>query len=165
MPTTQTTVLITAGSPSLFNRCASLRTINNMDKIGSSSPTGTILTGFSSATNGSLYGTYNLASINLSCRLQSFFAGGVNSAVVIPNKVTSVRLTNTGTGQWAGGSPQVDVAYTSLSTAALNILFADLAAQGTVTSKTINITSAVGAAGLTAADRLVLTSRGWTITG
>jgi hypothetical protein len=47
----------------------------------------------------------------------------------------------------------------------LNTLFADIAAQGSVVSKTINITGAVGAAGLSAADRLVLTSRGWTITG
>ena len=40
-----------------------------------------------------------------------------------------------------------------------------MAAQGNVVSKTINITSATGAAGLTAGDRLVITSKGWTITG
>jgi hypothetical protein len=44
-------------------------------------------------------------------------------------------------------------------------LFNDIAAQGVVTSKTINITGSTGAAGLTAADRLILTSKGWTITG
>jgi hypothetical protein len=40
-----------------------------------------------------------------------------------------------------------------------------MAAQGNVVTKTINITGATGAAGLTAADRLIVTSRGWTITG
>ena len=34
-----------------------------------------------------------------------------------------------------------------------------------VTSKTINITGATGAAGLSAANRLVVTNKGWTITG
>ena len=47
----------------------------------------------------------------------------------------------------------------------MTILFADIAAQGTVTGKTINVTGATGAANLTAADKLVLTSKGWTITG
>jgi hypothetical protein len=40
-----------------------------------------------------------------------------------------------------------------------------MAAQGTTASKTINITGATGAAGLTAGDRLIITSKGWTITG
>jgi hypothetical protein len=79
--------------------------------------------------------------------------------------VQSVRLLNTSTGQWAGTSPQINVSYTNLSTAALVQLFNDMAAQGTVTSKTINITGATGAAGLTAGDRLIITSKGWTITG
>jgi hypothetical protein len=52
-----------------------------------------------------------------------------------------------------------------MSTAQLVQLFNDMAAQGNVVSKTINITSATGAAGLTAADRLIVTSKGWTITG
>ena len=40
-----------------------------------------------------------------------------------------------------------------------------MAAQGNVTTKTINITGAEGAASLTAGDRLIITSKGWTITG
>jgi hypothetical protein len=52
-----------------------------------------------------------------------------------------------------------------MSTAQLVQLFNDMAAQGAVVSKTINITSATGAAGLTAANRLIITALGWTITG
>jgi hypothetical protein len=52
-----------------------------------------------------------------------------------------------------------------MSTANLVQLFNDMAAQGTVVSKTINITGAVGAAGLTPANRAIITSLGWTITG
>ena len=44
-------------------------------------------------------------------------------------KLNSLRLSNTGSGQWTGTSPQIDISYTSLSTAALNLLFADIAAQ------------------------------------
>jgi hypothetical protein len=52
-----------------------------------------------------------------------------------------------------------------MSTAQLIQLFNDMAAQGAVTSKTINITTATGTSGLTASDRLIITSQGWTITG
>jgi hypothetical protein len=76
-----------------------------------------------------------------------------------------VRLLNTGAGQWTGTSPQINVSYTNMSTAQLVQLFNDMAAQGTVVSKTINITGATGTAGLTPADRLIVTSKGWTITG
>ena len=79
--------------------------------------------------------------------------------------VQAVRLLNTSAGQWTGGSPQINVSYTNMSTANLVQLFNDMAAQGNVVSKTINITGAVGAAGLTPTDRLIVTSRGWTITG
>jgi hypothetical protein len=81
------------------------------------------------------------------------------------NKLNSLRFLNASTGQWTGTSPHINISFCDLSTAALNTLFADIAAQGTVTAKTINITSCTGAAGLTAGDRLVLTSIGWTITG
>jgi hypothetical protein len=40
-----------------------------------------------------------------------------------------------------------------------------MAAQGNVVSKTINITSATGTAGLTLANRQIITNNGWTITG
>jgi hypothetical protein len=74
-------------------------------------------------------------------------------------------LLNASAGQWTGISPQINVSNTNMSTANLVQLFTDMAAQGNVTSKTINITTATGTAGLTAADRLIITSKGWTITG
>ena len=79
--------------------------------------------------------------------------------------VQSVRLLNASAGQWTGSSPQINVSNTNMSTAQIVQLFNDMAAQGNVVSKTINITTATGAAALTAADRLIVTSIGWTITG
>jgi hypothetical protein len=52
-----------------------------------------------------------------------------------------------------------------MSTAQIVQLFNDMAAQPAVSGKTINITSATGAAGLTLANRQIIISRGWTITG
>ena len=69
------------------------------------------------------------------------------------------------TGQWGGTSPQINISYTGITYANLVSLFNDMAAQGNVTTKTINITSCTGAASLTAGDRLIITSKGWTITG
>jgi len=159
LPTTQMASLGPGGLSNAFRQCSALVTVNNMDKIGSTSTTsGSFIEAVSP-----FQGIYSLPSITLACRSSRFSAGGI--ATFFPSKMTSVRLTNTGTGQWAGASPQVDISYTGMSTAAIVTLFNDLAAQGTVTTKTINITSASGAAGLTAADRLILTSRGWTITG
>jgi hypothetical protein len=144
---------------STFNGCRSLTGVTNMASFGSSASGGTIVTSTTLATD-----TRNLLSLTLSCRLTKLEVNGT-SGTGNQSNMTSLRLSNVGTGQWGGTSPQIDVSYTSLSTAALNLLFADMAAQGTVTSKTINITSATGAAGLTAGDRLVITSKGWTITG
>lgn len=154
LPTTQMTSMATVSGA--FNNARNLKTINNMDKIGNTSTTvGNVLA------SSFLTFSPSVSSATLACRLTQL--------QVNPNAgnslLTSLRLTNTGTTQWSGTSPQINVSYTGLSTAALNTLFADIAAQGNVTSKTINITSAAGAAGLSAGDRLVLTSRGWTITG
>jgi hypothetical protein len=52
-----------------------------------------------------------------------------------------------------------------MSTANLIQLFNDMAAQPAVIGKTINITTATGTAGLTAANRLIITSKGWIIIG
>lgn len=165
LPTTQTASLVAGGITNLFPRCTSLQTVNNMDKIGNPATNGTILTGAGNISTGAFFGTYALTSISLSARLSVFYAGGFAGSPGEPSLLTSVRLTNTGSGQWTGSSPQVNVSYTGLSTAALVTLFNDLAAQGNVVSKTIDITNATGASGLTAADRLIVTSKGWTITG
>jgi hypothetical protein len=140
----------------MFTGCANLVTITNFDKIGS-------LTATPLASANSIQ--YNrFTSISFSGPLSIL---GLNGPPIVNGRVDvqSVRLLNASAGQWTGSSPQINVAYTNMSTANLVQLFNDMAAQGNVTSKTINITLATGAAGLTAADRLIVTSKGWTITG
>ena len=139
----------------MFNSCGNLTTINNFDKIGSltSTPLATA--------NNNFYA--QLLSVSFVMPLSRLLLNGISSSA--KTNVQSVRLLNTSAGQWTLTSPQINVSFTNMSTSNLVELFNDMAAQGPVTSKTINITSATGAAGLTAADRLIVTSKGWTITG
>lgn len=153
-PSTQMTGVTTIGTT--FQLTQGGTGFVNLDKIGNNSTGATVyLNGFGNVNS-------NFPDWNFSCKFSRLELQGIPTVI---NKVATLRLTNTGSGQWGGASPQINVSYTSMSTAALNTLFADMAAQGAVVSKTINITGAVGAAGLTAADRLVITSIGWTITG
>jgi hypothetical protein len=159
LPTTQTSSVTTINQ--MFSGCGNLTTINNLNNIGSLTATplvsATMLNGVASWIN-------RLTSLSFSCPLSTLILNGTTTTTNF-NLLNSLRLLNTSAGQWTGGSPQINISFCNLSTSALNTLFADIAAQGVVVSKTINITSCTGAAGLTAADRLVLTSRGWTITG
>jgi hypothetical protein len=156
LPTTQTTLLNNVTS--MFSGCFSLKTINNVDKLGSNLTTGAIVNGTTfSTTSEELTSTLTFV-----CRLSKL---QVNGTVTNPSKLTNLRLTNTGAGQWALANPVIDISYTSMSTEAINTLFADIAAKPNVSGKAINITGATGAAGLTAGDRLVITAKGWTITG
>lgn len=156
LPTTRSTSLTSLNT--FAYGCGQLTTINNLNLLGST--TGTPLV------DGLSLGWFlsKITSMSFSCPFSSLQIYGNNTSN-IPIALNSLRLTNTSAGQWTGGSPQIYIQFTSLSTAALNTLFADIAAQGNVTSKTIDITGTVGAAGLSPANRLVLTSRGWTITG
>jgi hypothetical protein len=160
LPTTQMTSVTTINS--MFSACHLLRTITNFNKLGNTST----LVGNVTYVDG--VGVLNQAmsltsSITTPSKYAKFEAAGVSATA--KTQLTSLRLTNTGAGQWGGASPQINISYSNLSTAALNILFADMAAQPSVVSKTINITGATGTAGLTSANRLVITSKGWTITG
>jgi len=143
---------------SYFAACPALTTINNLSALGSSSITG-LLIGCTTFMTG---GTAQVTSLSFPQRISKLELQGTATN---RSRLSSLRLTNTGGSQWTGTSPQISVAYTDMSTANLNTLFADMAAQGNVTTKTIDITSATGAAGLSAGDRLVITSKGWTITG
>jgi hypothetical protein len=140
----------------MFFGCGNLTTITNFDKIGSL--TATPLVTATSNNNA------RLTSISFVMPLSGLAINGFSSASTRTD-VRSVRLLNTSAGQWTGPSPQINVSFTNMSTAQLVQLFNDIAAQGNVVSKTINITSATGAAGLTADNRLIVTSKGWTITG
>jgi hypothetical protein len=139
---------------SMFANCNNLKTITNLDKIGSLTATPLV--------NGSGNINNRFTSVSFAAPFTTLQLQGSSSGKA---DVQSVRLLNTSAGQWTGSSPQINVSFTNMSTAQLVQLFNDMAAQGTVTSKTINITSATGAAGLTAGDRSIITSLGWTITG
>lgn len=156
LPTTQLTV--GNNMPNIFLNCANLKTINNLNFLGNTSTTGTILDLSGFLTNGSSY-TSTLTFVGRLSRLE------VNGQSGYIAGLSGLRLSNTGSGQFAGTQPALNVSYTNMSTAALNLLFGDLAAQGAVTGRIIDITGASGAAGLTAGDRTVITSLGWTITG
>jgi hypothetical protein len=141
---------------SMFTNCSNLVTITNFDKIGSLTATPLIAGGSNirmRATSISFVGPYSTLQLN--------------GAPITTGRadVQSVRLLNTSAGQWTGSSPQINVSFTNMSTADLIQLFNDMAAQGNVTNKSINITSATGAAGLVLADRQIITTKGWTITG
>jgi hypothetical protein len=139
----------------MFLNCSNLTTITNFNFLGA-------LNNFASL-NADANTQARLTSISFSAFLSKLnISGSVNTNRA---DVQSVRLLNATSGQWSGTSPQINVSNTNMSTANLVQLFNDMAAQGNVVSKTINITTAIGTAGLTAADRLIITSKGWTITG
>ena len=138
---------------SFISQCANLRTINNISNFGSTSANVTL----SGNTN-----TNSLTGLTFSCRILAIDFSGTVANI---SALSSLRLLNTATSQWSGGSPQVNISYTNIGYTALVQLFNDIAASGTYTGKTINITGCTGASSLTAGDRTILTGRGWTITG
>jgi hypothetical protein len=154
LPTSQTTTLLSANQ--FIQNCGSLSTITNVDKLGSLGATP--LVNLTQNTGANL-----VTSLSFRCPMSILGLNGASATNF--NLLNSLRLLNTSTGQWTGTSPQINVSFTSLSTAALVTLFNDMAAQGAVVGKTINITSATGAAGLTPANRAIITSIGWTIVG
>ena len=154
LPTTQTTSLTSIVNT--FFQCGSLTTINNLNKLGSLTATPL------ASADGNTF--INLVTtLQFNCPLSRLTVNGQSATNF--SLLNSLRLLNVSAGQWTGSSPQINVSFTNMSTAALVQLFNDMAAQPAVSGKTINITSATGAAGLTAANRLIVTSKGWTITG
>jgi hypothetical protein len=155
LPTTRSTSL--ASLNTFAYGCGQLTTVNNLNLLGSTTATPLV--------DGTSLGwlTSKMTSMSFSCPFTRLMIYGNNSINIAA--LNSLRLTNASAGQWTGTSPQIFIQATNLSTAALNTLFADIAAQGNVVSKTIDITGTTGAAGLSLANRQVLTSRGWTITG
>jgi len=142
----------------MFYMCSNLVTLTNFDKIGSLTAT-PLITAIAMQYNRFTGGS----AISFSGPLSILQLGGLASN--LRANVQGVRLLNTSAGQWTGSSPQINVAATNMSTAQIVQLFNDMAAQGNVVSKTINISSATGAAALTTADKLIVTSKGWTIIG
>ena len=158
LPSVQWT-LMSAPAGAAFGFCPNLTTIVNFDKLGSTSTSGTIINW---VTQNVFNGASQIVGLTFSCRNGAIAINGTSTQKW---NLQNLRLTNTGTGQWTGTSPQINISYTKIGYTALVQLFNDMAAQGTVTTKTINITGCDGAASLTSADRLIVTSKGWTITG
>lgn len=154
MPNIQLTSALNAAS--MFNGCNSLKVINNLNRLGVVTTTGNL------ASFGTNFGATNIPSLTFPQRLAILQIQGTTTE---RNAITSLRLTNTGTGQWTGASPQINISNTNIAYTQMIQLFNDIAAQGNVTAKTINITGATGTSSLTTADRQILTNRGWTITG
>jgi hypothetical protein len=153
LPTNQMTGLTTATT--MFNNCPSLTTINNFNKIGDTATTAnnyisaqTIVGIGAGFTGGTVVGKYSKL--------------GFTATTGYISGLSTLRLSNVATGQWAGTSPQLDISNSNMSQAALVALFNDLQ---TVVGKTINITASTGAAALTAPERAIATGKGWTITG
>ena len=142
----------------MFLACSNLTTLTNFQKIGSLTATplmNATAIQYNRFTSGS--------AISFSGPLSALALEGISATQ--RTDVQAVRLLNASAGQWTGSSPQIRIDNTNMSTAQIVQLFNDMAAQGNVVSKTINITTATGTAALTAADRLIVTSKGWTITG
>lgn len=151
LPTTQMSSVVQLSN--FIARSGSLTTINNLDKLGSLTATPLVYAAVF------LSSTLTLTSLSFSCPFSELSVNGMNYAPFF-SKLNSLRLLNTGVGQWSSGtSPQLDVSYCDLGVAALDQLFTDLT---TVTSKTINITGCTGALGCT---RSIATTKGWTVTG
>jgi hypothetical protein len=157
LPTSpQSTSLTTLNG--MFTNDYKLNTINNEEYLGNPSTGSTI---YVDGTNFAI-NIQDLTTLDLYTKFSKFEAYGNSVSPLLYSKLNSLRLRNNGTGQYAGTSPQINISYTSLGQAALVQVFNDLP---TVTSKTINITGASGAAALTAPERAIATGKGWTITG
>ena len=149
---------LVTGIDGMLQGCSNLVTLTNFDKIGSLTATPLINASsnqYSKFTSGSAISFYGPLSVLTLNGLQS----------TMKTNVQSVRLLNASAGQWTGSSPQINISNTNMSTAQIVQLFTDMAAAGAVVSKTINITTATGTAGLTLANRQIITNNGWTITG
>jgi hypothetical protein len=153
LPTTQLTGL--SSFQTVFNNCPSLTTINNFNRIGD---TATTANNYIDAT--SAFGV--VAGATGGTLVGKFSKFDWTGAVGYIAGLSTLRLSNTATGQWGGTSPQINISNTNMGQAALVALFNDLQ---TVTGKTINITNCTGAAALTAPERAIATGKGWSIIG
>jgi hypothetical protein len=156
LPNTQLTSLQAASGTGLFLGCPSLQTINNLDKLGAAVIGSSI---YIVGTNFFTFASSFTGTTDLYCKFAKL---DLNGDATYRSSISGLRLRNSGSGQYAGTSPQINISYTNLSQAALVQVFNDLP---TITSKTINITDATGAAALTGPERAIATGKGWTIIG
>jgi len=132
----------------MFDYNYSLKSIVNVEFLGSQS----VNVDFSPLMTDCDFVQQNMTIGSLLSRL------GIFGISTVPLKLNSLRLSNPGS-TFAGATPHVNVAYTSLGAAALDLLFGDLPV---LTGKTILITGCTGAA---TCNRSIATAKGWTVTG
>ena len=132
----------------MFYCCYSLKTINNLQWLGNQ-------TAQSDFTDFLYTAEFLQQAISIGSLLSRVGIVGASGKLLL---CSTIRLTNAGS-TFTGSSPQVNISYTSLGAAALNLLFGDLP---TLVGKTINITGCPGAASCT---RSIATAKGWTVTG
>ena len=131
----------------MFNGCNSVQYNEGMRYLGSLTQQANFESAFVSTQN--IEGTLSFNSLMSKFR----YAGTAGNL----NLITGIRLTNPGS-LFAGTSPQIDVSYNNLNSAAIAALFNDLP---TLTGKTIRITGCVGAADTS--NDAIATGKGWTI--
>ena len=152
LPATGSNSLVTCTG--MFGSNFNLRNIENTSVLGSTTGATTMTTFLTSGGGG-----YITGSLSFAANLSAIAINGTSATTMV--SVSGVRLTNTGS-LYGGTSPQINISYTMLGTSSLVDVFNDLP---TLSSKTINITGASGAATLTAGQRAIATGKGWTITG
>lgn len=152
LPTTSSTHTGLFNIGLMFHQCYSLKVIENFEYLKTASAA---MQNFNNVVTNCDY----LESLNVTGLVGYILVNG--ESATYPNRLKSLRLTNQ-SSTFTGTSPQINVSYTQLSKDALVVLFNDLPS---LTSKTINITGSLGATGLTAEDRIIATSKGWTIIG
>ena len=143
---------------SFITNCASLETVIGIDKVGNTSTSaGTYLPWGVSQVGA----TPQLKDVTISSRVSLIALNGAGSTS--RHNLQTLRLPNHSTGQFTGSTTPILIHWCNMEYAALINLFNDLAAKANVTGRTINITGNPGVASLTAGDRNIITSKGWTI--
>jgi len=143
---------------SMFVLCSNLTTLTNFNKIGSLTTTPLI------TATGMINNRFTSGStISFSGPLSGLALNQPGASTGLRTDVQAVRLLNTGSGQWTGASPQINLGYTNMSSGSLVTLFNDLVSGSNVVSKTINLTGAAYTG--SAAERATITAKGWSITG
>jgi hypothetical protein len=151
LPASQLTALTTVAS--MFQSCYALTGITNSSFLGNTSTSATVyMNGVSMGIN-----SRSVQSLSFSGKFSQLALNGTGSGVN-QSALSSLRLLNNGSGQYAGTSPQINVSFTSMDATALNQLFTDLP---TVTSRTITV---VGCPGAATCNTSIATAKGWTVT-
>jgi len=140
---------VTIALGSVFANCILLQSITSTFSFVSNASTG--LNAFSNCAY--------LENIDIDFTLATTSVGGLSGW----RALRTLRLRNI--NPLLAGSDAISIAKTQMDRDAIVQLFNDLPSRSTTTIGTLTITAALGASALTAADRLILTSKNYTIVG